>query len=279
MKKASCLLLCLLALSNTCLMGQDLCSILDSAYIEFDQHQYPETKLLFIKNWALYKEGGYAIEQNRESSEFRYVENDIVWDGSKFLEQDWHMPEFAPKIELIDTPSVFFSGDTIYVQNRSLAVSGQYFCWCPSFISLFVYDRNNGVWEHKKGFSPFLDFKFSGSLEDVIAEGIKKVINVIELNQDKKQSFFIISDYLQNHNFHEKICGYETLPHGFFTKENRDKADYFIGYPQFFLNRKEITITFRVIKSKDMKKRNFLKKSQVVTYTFNLDDFYKDPFS
>lgn len=271
MKKARYIFPYFLALTSTCLFGQDLCTILDSAYIEFDQNFYPEIPKIFIKNWTLYKEDGYAIEQNQESFEFKFVENDIIWDGSKFIMQAWHMPFAASKIQIIDTPSFFFVGDTLCVQNRGMQSDGQYFCYGDSFISVFVFNRNNGVWEHKTGYMPLLNFKFPDSFDEIISECIRKVINELKANNDQNESFLLISDYLSRITYATELYGCRIVPHGYIEKVYRSKVKYFIGYPQISLKGKVMTVSFRVIKSKSMRKSIDLTKSRVVSCSFDLE--------
>lgn len=269
MRNLLLLLLTIISIKTT-VQAQNICELLDTAYIDFCRHKDPENKLVFLKNFS-FKWDHYSIEDNHETiilKERRKLFYKFFGkrDYRGRREQTWNL---KPGTEFIDHPSVFIQGDSIIIMNHTASV-GRFgsFYFGASYMSLFTFDGKTNRWKYNKGWRPDLEFRSATILDSLVNRSSELALEKIEtLFEETSPITYMIADYFPTDNKSIKLF----VPNGESPSRYRYKADFFVGFPEVELQGKEIIIKLKIIKSKHIKNKTSSNIIQTVVLRQTID--------
>lgn len=262
----------LILLSVVCVpvMGQvqNLRQLLDTAYTVYNSRN-----VYFAKKFSLYNPDQYSIERIKEVKDLVLGRRDLILtDSGKHFKIKIHKKlDFDLNRSVLDFPSFFLYGDTILIYTTLLSPQKKGFSYGTGECSLFVYNKATNRWQYDKSWRPELNFRSKCSFTDFTEICFRKAIEQIKNKGNKNPKIFRIEEYWPGAYYNREHL---TIPSGAKSSWFKKKADYFVGYPEATLDGNTITISLRIIESKDITDIENLKNYETVSITYDFSHSY-----
>lgn len=266
MKKSLILLFSLMVCLSLYAQGQDIRSLLDSAYNAYESNK----DCIFSRNFSLYNSDSYKIERRLKNKDRKIKKRNLIITDSCINVKNWK-PNHRTGNTIIGSPTISLFRDSIIIHTGLLSANEKGYYYGISDIALFVLDASNNKWMFVKNWRPDLEFRKKGTFDDLAEECFQKAVSFIQEKSKKENiSIYRIAEYWPNLNS-ENV--YPTIPSGANPRWFKDKADYFVGYPEASLNGNTITVTLKIIESDKITDIHHLKYFDTVSLTY---DFSKN---